>query len=93
MPVLPGNPLPAYFVGKAFIIDILTRWCDISLHLSPYRLWIMAVVPPARNDMPMQMRHYIAETGKVNLVGLIANAQGSLYGKHHIHQRALLVCG
>lgn len=38
--------------------------------------------------MPMQVRHHIAQAGKVDLVGLNCAAQCALRGQHNIHDIA-----
>ena len=46
----------------------------------------MAVVAPARDDVPMEMRGHIAETGEIDLVGLHRLAQRMFDAHDDIHQ-------
>ena len=46
----------------------------------------MAIVMPARDDVPVQMRRHVAEAGEVHLVRSEKRADDLLDGKNHIHQ-------
>jgi hypothetical protein len=50
----------------------------------------MRIVGEARNHMPVQMRHHVAERGEVDLVGRHHLAQRRFGGQHHAHQRLLV---
>src|SRR5262245_28169752 len=44
----------------------------------------------ARNDVPMEVRHLIAETREIDLVGCERRAQRRLDREHHAHEAAAL---
>jgi hypothetical protein len=46
----------------------------------------MRVVAEARDHMPVQVRHDIAERGEVDLVGRHHFTQRGFAGEHHLHQ-------
>lgn len=52
----------------------------------------MRIVVKARNDMPMQVRREIAQTGKIDLVRRELFTQHRLNRKHHLHT-VRAVCG
>jgi len=58
----------------------------IALGASPDRPGKMAIVMPARNDVPVQMRRHVAEAGEIHLVGSEKRAHDLLDGENHIHQ-------
>jgi hypothetical protein len=46
----------------------------------------MSVVLPASNHVPVQVRHHVAETAQIDLLGLRDFAHAALDLPHHMHQ-------
>lgn len=59
----------------------------------PNRIGEMGVVSAARNDVPVHVRHHVAQARHVHLVGPDDIAHGLLRREHHVHQVAPVVRG
>jgi hypothetical protein len=49
----------------------------------------MAIVYPARDDVPMNMGNHVSKAGQIYFVGLKQLANSLLNGKNNRHQRLL----
>lgn len=63
---------------------------SITLDATPDRLREMAIIMPARDDVPMQMRRQVAQAGEIHLVGSEQGTDDSLDCENDVHQRLAL---
>jgi hypothetical protein len=73
-------------LAQAVVIDNARSWRGIALNATPYWFGKVAVVAPARDDVPMQMRRHVAEACQIDLVRSKKLANDLFDGEDHAHQ-------
>ena len=73
-------------LAQAVVIDEARPLRGIALYATPYRFRKMAVILPARDDVPMQMRRHVAEAGQIDLVRNKKLANDLFDGEDDAHQ-------
>src|SRR5678816_2717151 len=66
---------------------------DLALRVAPDRLRKVRIVHVARDHVPVQVGHDVAEAREVDLVGPQLLAQYRLDREHHIHEVSALAFG
>src|SRR5690242_15595116 len=66
---------------------------DRALRAAPDRLRKMRIVDVARNDVPVEMGHDVAEAREIDLVRLQLLTQHRLYREHYVHEMRTLRFG
>jgi len=65
----------------------------VTLPGSEHRVGKMRIIGKARNDVPVQVRHHVAETGQVDLSGASSSRSTRSTTKHGLHQPLALGFG
>lgn len=73
------------FLAKQLIANDIARRDIDALSRTPYRVGEMAIIVPAWNDVPMNMRRHVAKTCQIHLVRLVKLAYCFFNRKDNTH--------